>query len=127
MLITTKPWWDTVDLLATRVVGDLVGRHRGLVAEQDAWAVADDKWLVRTAILHQLHYGAGTDAARLFGYCRSQGGHPDFFVRKAIGWALRDLTKTDPAWVRGFLAEHELSPLSRREAAKHLGQRPPPS
>ena len=121
-LITTKPWWDTVDPLATRVVGDLVRRHRALVAEQDAWAMADDKWLVRTAILHQLHHGAETDAARLFGYCRSQGGHPDFFVRKAIGWALRQYARTDAEAVRGFVAthRHELSPLSVREAAKHL-------
>ena len=53
-------------------------------------------WLVRTAILHQLHYGAATDTDRLFGYCTRQAGHPDFFVRKAIGWALRHYARTDP-------------------------------
>jgi 3-methyladenine DNA glycosylase AlkD len=119
-LVTTKSWWDTIDPIATRFVGGLVTRHPSLVAEMDAWARDDNLWVVRTAILHQLHYGAATDVDRLFGYCAAQAGHRDFFVRKAIGWALRDLAKSDPAWVRRFLAEHELSPLSRREAAKHL-------
>jgi 3-methyladenine DNA glycosylase AlkD len=119
-LITTKPWWDTVDALATRFVGDLVRRHPALVTEMDAWSADDDMWLVRTAILHQLHYGAATDTARLFGYCTAQAGHRDFFVRKAIGWALRHYARTDPDAVRAYLAGHQLSPLSVREASKHL-------
>jgi 3-methyladenine DNA glycosylase AlkD len=121
-LITTKPWWDTVDALATRFVGDLVRRHPALVTEMDAWSAADDMWLVRTAILHQLHYGTATDTARLFGYCTAQAGHRDFFVRKAIGWALRHYARTDPDAVRHYLADHgdRLSPLSVREASKHL-------
>ncbi len=121
-LITTKPWWDTVDPLATRVVGGLVQRHPALVAEMDAWSADDDMWLVRTAILHQLHYGPRTDTARLFGYCGRQAGHRDFFVRKAIGWALRQYARTDPDAVRGFVARERdrLSPLSVREATKHL-------
>ena len=121
-LITTKSWWDTVDPLATRFVGGLVQRHPTLAAEMDAWSADHDKWLVRTAILHQLHYGARTDTARLFGYCTRQAGHPDFFVRKAIGWALRQYARTDPDAVRDYVAEHRdrLSPLSVREASKHL-------
>ena len=119
-LITTKPWWDTVDALATRFVGDLVRRHPVLIADMDAWSTDDDMWLVRTAILHQLHYGTATDTTRLFGYCTAQAGHPDFFVRKAIGWALRHYARTDPEAVRRYLAEHRLSPLSVREASKHL-------
>ncbi len=79
-------------------------------------------WLVRTAILHQLHYGEATDTERLFRYCAAQAGHRDFFVRKAIGWALRHYARTDPAAVREFVTAHggELSPLSVREATKHL-------
>jgi 3-methyladenine DNA glycosylase AlkD len=119
-LIITKSWWDTVDALATRVVGDLVRRHPALVTEIDAWSRDDNMWLVRTAILHQLHYGEHTDTDRLFGYCTHQAGHPDFFVRKAIGWALRHYARTDPGAVRTFVAATPLSPLSVREAGKHL-------
>ncbi|MBB2941481.1 3-methyladenine DNA glycosylase AlkD [Actinoplanes lutulentus] len=121
-LITTKSWWDTVDPLATHFVAGLVRRHPVLVAEMDEWSRAPDLWLVRTAILHQLHYGASTDTARLFGYCTAQAGHPDFFVRKAIGWALRHYARTDPGAVRAFVSANSdrLSPLSIREATKHL-------
>ncbi|WP_229075331.1 DNA alkylation repair protein [Actinoplanes sp. DH11] len=121
-LITTKSWWDSVDPLATRVVGGLVRRHPALAGRMDEWSRHTDMWLVRTAVLHQLHYGSATDTDRLFGYCAAQAGHPDFFVRKAIGWALRQYARTDPGAVRVFLAEHagDLSPLSVREASKHL-------
>jgi 3-methyladenine DNA glycosylase AlkD len=121
-LITTKSWWDTIDALATRFVGPLVQRHPLLTATMDAWSGDDNRWLVRTAILHQLHYGTATDTDRLFGYCTRQAGHPDFFVRKAIGWALRHYARTDPDAVRAYVSEHRnrLSPLSVREASKHL-------
>lgn len=121
-LITTKSWWDTVDALATRFVGGLVTRHPRLRTEMDAWAADDNLWLVRTAILHQLHYRHETDTDRLFGYCTRQADHRDFFVRKAIGWALRHYARTDPDAVRGYLSRHRdiLSPLSLREAQKHL-------
>jgi 3-methyladenine DNA glycosylase AlkD len=121
-LITTKSWWDTVDPLATRFVGGLVKRHPQLVDEMDAWSADRNMWLVRTAILHQLHYGAATDVERLFAYCSRQAGHPDFFVRKAIGWALRHYARTDPDAVRRYVATNRgrLSPLSVREASKHL-------
>lgn len=121
-MITTKSWWDTVDALATRCTGGLVRRHPSLIPTMDAWSRDDNMWLVRAAILHQLHYGAETDTDRLFGYCLHQAGHPDFFVRKAIGWALRHYARTDPDAVRRFLAAHRdvLSPLSAREAGKHL-------
>ena len=121
-LITTKSWWDTVDPLATNVTAGLVRRHPSLTARMDRWAEAGDLWLVRAAILHQLHYRDATDTERLFGYCARQAGHPDFFVRKAIGWALRQFARTDPGAVRTFLTDHadRLPPLSIREAAKHL-------
>ncbi|GIE97023.1 hypothetical protein Ari01nite_44880 [Paractinoplanes rishiriensis] len=119
-LITTKSWWDTVDPLATRFVGDLVRRHPSLLPEIDAWSRHDNMWLVRTAILHQLHYADQTDTDRLFAYCTHQAKHQDFFVRKAIGWALRQYARTDPSAVREFVAGTTLSPLSVREATKHL-------
>ncbi|WP_250030601.1 DNA alkylation repair protein [Paractinoplanes maris] len=121
-LITTKSWWDTIDPLATRFTGGLVTRHPPVVAVMDEWSRDDNLWLVRTAILHQLHYGTATDTDRLFGYCEAQAGHRDFFVRKAIGWALRHYARTDPDAVRAFVETHRsaLSGLSVREAMKHL-------
>jgi 3-methyladenine DNA glycosylase AlkD len=121
-LITAKSWWDTIDPLATRFVGGLVHRHPGLLESMDAWSTDENMWLVRTAILFQLHYGEQTDTERLFGYCTRQAGHRDFFVRKAIGWALRNYARTDPDAVRSYLARNRdrLSPLSVREATKHL-------
>ncbi|MGN9912457.1 DNA alkylation repair protein [Phytohabitans sp. LJ34] len=119
-LVVTKPWWDTVDALAAHLVGPLVSAHPALVSTMDAWIDDEDMWLVRTAILHQLRYKEQTDVARLFRYCTRQAGHPDFFVRKAIGWALREYAKTDPAAVRAYVAAHRLAPLSTREALKNL-------
>lgn len=121
-LVTTKSWWDTVDALASNVVGPLVRRHPGLIATLDEWIAGDELWLARTAILHQLRYGDGTDAERLFRYSLAWAAHPDFFARKAIGWALRQYARTDSDAVRAFLVEHGdvLSPLTVREASKHL-------
>jgi 3-methyladenine DNA glycosylase AlkD len=119
-LITTRSWWDTVDALAARVVGPIVASHRESVATMDDWLRADNLWLIRTSILHQLTYKGRTDPDRLFRACADTAGHPDFFIRKAIGWALREYAKTDPAAVRAFVDAHpELSPLSVREALKH--------
>jgi len=116
-LITTKPWWDTVDLLASRVVGPLAERPT-----IERWLTSGDLWLERTAILHQLGYGDRTDAEFLFRACLTHAGSTEFFLRKAIGWALRQYARTDPDAVRDFVAAHadELSGLSRREALKHL-------
>ena len=121
-LITTKSWWDTVDPLANRFVGNLVRRLPELGNQMDEWSIEKNLWLVRTAILHQMHWGAATDADRLFGYCTRQAGHRDFFIRKAIGWALRQYASTDPDAVRKYIAKNRsiLSPLSIREAGKHL-------
>jgi 3-methyladenine DNA glycosylase AlkD len=122
-LIVTKSWWDTVDTLASHTVGPLVRRHPSLVATMDAWIGDQNIWLARTAILHQLGYKDFTDAGRLFRYCAARAEHPDFFIRKAIGWALREYTKTDPAAVRKFVRAHEsvLSGLSKREALRKVG------
>lgn len=122
-LIMTKSWWDTVDALAAHLVGPLVARHRAaLLSTMDDWVAGDELWLIRTAILHQLTYQEDTDADRLFRYCADRAGHPDFFIRKAIGWALREYAKTDPRAVHDFVKEHRagLSGLSVREALKNI-------
>ena len=118
--ITTKSWWDTVDALAAWPVGSIVERHPAVVAVMDEWIGDDDIWLARTALLHQLRYGERTDADRLFRYALRRADSQEFFLRKAIGWALRQYARTDPEAVRSFLASNErrLSPLTRREALK---------
>jgi 3-methyladenine DNA glycosylase AlkD len=121
-LLTTKSWWDTVDELAANVVGGIVLRHPEALSTMDSWLVADNLWLARTALLHQLRYKDRTDTDRLFRYCLTRAGHPDFFIRKAIGWALRQYAWTDPEPVRRFVAANRdvLSPLSVREALKNI-------
>lgn len=82
----------------------------------------DDLWVARAALLHQLRLREHTDARRLFDSCERQASHPDFFICKAIGWALREYSKTDPEAVRAFVTAHtdRLSSLSRREASRLL-------
>ncbi|MFD8687582.1 DNA alkylation repair protein [Streptomyces sp. NPDC059651] len=121
-LVTTVSWWDTVDVLAAHVAGPLVAADPGLRGTMDEWIEDDDLWIVRTALLHQLRFKEATDTRRLLAYCLRRAEHPDFFIRKAIGWCLREYSKTDPQAVREFVGANRdrLSPLSVREATKHL-------
>ncbi|WP_374229042.1 DNA alkylation repair protein [Streptomyces sp. DH8] len=121
-LVTTLPRWDTVDVLAAYVAGPLVAADPALVRAMDRWIDDPDIWTARTALLHRLRYKEATDAERLFDYCLRRADHPGFFIRKAIGWALREYAGTDPAAVRAFVegARDRLSPLSVREALKNL-------
>jgi 3-methyladenine DNA glycosylase AlkD len=125
VLIVTKSWWDTVDALAANVVGPLVRSHPQLQPVMDEWIESSDDWLARTAILHQLRAKDHTDTTRLFGYCERRAADREFFIRKAIGWALREYSKTDADAVRRFVADHhdQLSPLSQREALKWLNRK----
>lgn len=121
-LVVTNSWWDTVDEIAAHLAGTLVERHPATVDVMDAWAMSEDMWLARTAILHQLRFKDRTDADRLFGYCLARADETDFFYRKAIGWALRQHARSDPDAVREFCAanQHRLSKLSLTEAQKNL-------
>ncbi|WP_026691657.1 DNA alkylation repair protein [Alteribacter aurantiacus] len=120
MLITTQSWWDSVDGIAPNVIGHYFDRfpHEREVA--DRWAVHENMWLRRTAILHQLKKKKDTDEDRLFHYCRINREDNEFFIRKAIGWALREYSKTAPEAVEHFIEKESLSPLSKREGRKHL-------
>ena len=119
-LVEHRSWWDTVDGLS-HSVGVLVLGHPSLVADMDRWIRDDDTWVVRVALLHQLGWTDRVDRERLFRYCELRADDTEFFIRKAIGWALRDHARTAPDDVRAFVAAHpELSGLSRREATKHL-------
>jgi len=126
-LVVSGAWWDLVDPVATRHVGGVLASYPGDTTRVlRRWLDADDLWLRRTGILSQLHRREATDLdllrdaieANLEGSAYGS----EFFVRKAVGWALRQHARTDPAWVRAFVAEHgtRLSGLSRREALKAL-------
>jgi 3-methyladenine DNA glycosylase AlkD len=121
-LVVTGAWWDLVDEVAGRTVAPLRRADPdGLAPVIRRWARHDDLWLRRTAVLSQLGKG-DTDRELLAEVVDANAASPEFFLRKAIGWALRDLAHRDPDWVRAFLDSRgdALSPLSRREAAKHL-------
>lgn len=121
-MIVTGAWWDHVDAVAPRL-GQLLAIHpaslRPLLL---AWSRTPDRWLRRASIIAQLGAKERTDPDLLSSVIDANVTDPDFFIRKAIGWALRDYARTDPEWVRGFVASRArvLSSLSRREATKHL-------
>jgi 3-methyladenine DNA glycosylase AlkD len=119
-LVVAGAWWDYVDELAHRVGELLLGWPAQVRPTIVAWTGSDDHWLRRVSIIGQLGARDRIDLELLTTAIESSAGDSDFFLRKAIGWALRDYARTDPDWVRHFVATHELSPLSRREALKHL-------
>jgi 3-methyladenine DNA glycosylase AlkD len=122
--VVTGAWWDHVDAVAIGLIGPILRSHR---AEMEpivrSWITDADPWRRRTAILVQNGAKAQTDTALLADAILASVDDRDFFLRKGIGWALREYAKTDPEWVRTFVAIHadRLAPLSRREALKHLG------
>jgi 3-methyladenine DNA glycosylase AlkD len=119
-LILTGAWWDYVDELAHRVGELLLGWPAEVRPALLTWTRSDDRWLRRASIICQLGARDRVDLELLTVAIESSMGDSDFFLRKAIGWALRDYARTDPAWVRSFAGTHDLSPLSRREALRHL-------
>ena len=121
-MIVTGAWWDYVDELATRCVGPVLAAHPQESTLMRHWAVDENLWLRRTAILVQLHFAADTDRRLLIDCIEPNLADREFFIRKAIGWALRQVARTDPAWVTAVATDwgDQLSPLSRREALKHV-------
>jgi 3-methyladenine DNA glycosylase AlkD len=119
-LITTKPWWDTVDSWRAELVGPLVGRDVELVALMRTWNASSDRWLVRSSIIHQLGRNETTDADLLFELCANRAADKEFFIAKGIGWALREYSYIDPVAVERFVAATPLQPLSVREGMKAI-------
>jgi 3-methyladenine DNA glycosylase AlkD len=121
-IITSKSWWDTVDAIAGKLVGAFMREYPALIPETiNRWIESEDMWLRRSAILFQLNYREATDEKLLFDLIRRCAEEKEFFIRKAIGWALRQYAKTDAGAVRRFVSETPLSPLSVREALKEAG------
>jgi len=120
-LIQTKSWWDTVDAISPKPVGEIAKRFPDVVAETiNGWATHDYLWLRRAALLFQLKYKENTNAELLYQYIRLNADSKEFFIQKAIGWALREYSKTNPASVKKFIEATKLAPLSVREGSKYL-------
>ena len=119
-LIVTKSWWDSVDG-TVGMVGELVKRFPELQTEVIArWINEENIWLKRISILYQLKYKADTDTDFLAKAILANCGTKEFFINKAIGWALREYSKTNPDWVRNFIRNNELHSLSVREGSKYI-------
>ncbi|WP_255452100.1 DNA alkylation repair protein [Sporosarcina sp. ANT_H38] len=120
-LIETKSWWDSVDTIAPHFIGHIVKLDRDYGEKiMLEWSLSENMWTNRSAILHQLKFKQQTDTDLLFQIIKQHSGSKEFFIQKAIGWALREYAKTDPNCVQSFIEEHPLKPLSKREALKHF-------
>ena len=120
-LAQTKSWWDTIDFL-DRLVGSIIARFPETKEIILSWSCDQDFWLRRLAIDHQLLRKEETDTELLEKILVNNLGQTEFFINKAIGWALRDYSKTNPDWVRDFIERHqaEMAALSIREGSKYL-------
>ena len=118
-LLVQKSWWDTVDFLANQVVGPWFLKFpEHIKPVTGRWNKSENIWLQRMSVLFQLKYKKQTDLKLLYKYIINLSGSDEFFVQKAIGWILREYSKTDPAEVKKFLNMNQLKPLSVREAKK---------
>ena len=120
-LITTKSWWDSVDLLASHALGAILKGDSTLQEEWvSIWMSSGNMWLERSSMLFQLSYKEDTNWPLLQETCLKLKESDEFFIQKAIGWSLRQYSKTEPERVNEFLEAHEWKPLSKREGKKWL-------
>lgn len=122
-MITHKSWWDTVDYISTELTGPYFKLFPGSIKSiTTGWNLSENIWLQRSSLLFQKSYKTQTDLILLSKYINSLSASKEFFIRKAIGWVLREYSKTDPGWVRNFVASANLSPLSIKEALKRINK-----
>ena len=120
-IIIHKSWWDTVDYIASNLVGVYFSKYPDRIEETTSgWMTSGNMWLQRTCILFQLKYKAKTNTSLLESFIKPLADSNEFFIRKAIGWALREYSKTNPEYVIQFVRNHSLSGLSEREALKWM-------
>lgn len=120
-MILNKSWWDTVDMVAAKHSGMYFRLYpEKIVPVTEKWIKSENKWLQRSALLFQLKYKQDTNIPLLFDYILRLKDSKEFFIRKAIGWVLREYSKTNSELVISFVEENRLSPLSEREALKWL-------
>ncbi len=120
-LVMKKSWWDTVDFLA-QVVGNIALKDSRVDELMLAWSQKENIWVRRVSILYQLRFKEKTKTTQLEQILLNCLGTNEFFINKAIGWALREYSKTNPDWVRDFLEKYQeqMANLSIREASKYL-------
>mgnify|MGYP001570720907 CR=1 FL=1 len=122
-MILNKSWWDTVDFIAPKLVAGLFRVEPKLITRTTTrWMNSKNIWLIRSSLIFQLHYKINTNETLLAKLILQCSDHSDFFVRKAIGWSLRQYARTNPVFVKKFVKLHQkqLAPLSFREALKNL-------
>lgn len=120
-MITNKSWWDTVDFIAKKLVGEFFKMFPELRDEYiSKWMNSNDIWLQRTCLLFQLGYKENTDIKLLFDLIERLQEKDDFFIQKAIGWSLREYSKIEPQKIKDFIQEKDLSALSEREGLKWI-------
>jgi 3-methyladenine DNA glycosylase AlkD len=120
-LVLNKSWWDSVDFISSNLVGVHFQKYPELmIPYTEKWMNSANIWLQRTSLLFQLRYRNNTNLDLLTDYIQRLQGSREFFINKAIGWILREYSKTDPNWVIQFVKKHQLANLSKREALKWL-------
>ncbi|WP_262890263.1 DNA alkylation repair protein [Maribacter aquimaris] len=118
-MVTHKSWWDTVDYIAVKLIGPYFVLYPGqLDTYLEKWLASGNIWLQRCCLLYQLKRKDDIDTFRLGHIIQRLLGSKEFFINKAIGWVLREYSRTNPEWVKAFVANHELANLSRREALR---------
>ncbi len=125
-MIIHKSWWDSVDFVAPNIAGMMFKRFPEIKMQYiENWMQSGHLWLLRSCLIHQLRYNKSTDGTLLFNLCERLADHTDFFIRKAIGWSLRQYSKTSPEAAIEFVNDHKLSNLSRKEALKVVSKKNP--
>jgi 3-methyladenine DNA glycosylase AlkD len=120
-LIISKSWWDTVDFIAVTLAGHYFKTFPDMIIPTTAnWMKSGNIWLQRSCLLFQLKYKKYTDTTLLASFIIPLSRSKEFFIAKAIGWALREYGKSDPEWVLEFVQNHTLQSLSKREAIRRL-------
>jgi 3-methyladenine DNA glycosylase AlkD len=122
-IIVGAAWWDVVDTVAAHGVGPIVAAHPAVMRPMmRAWSRDENLWRRRAAILCQIRRRGAADRALLQDCLAPSLGSKEFFLRKAVGWALREVAWDDPTWVVRYVRAHarELAPLSKREALKNV-------
>lgn len=124
-MLVEKPWWDTVDMIAKKLVGNLFYVYPDLrVGSVERWLASGNIWLQRAALLFQLGYREETDWELLADTIQRLKGSKEFFIQKAIGWVLREYSRSEPERVRNFIAKANLAALSEREGLRFLEKKP---